>query len=427
MRIFRVRFPRVVLLLTLLAAFSAALAGCGLFHSRLVTLCTNHPEAAAYVELFNALGPEVQVVLCYEEDPAAKVAARAAEADVVVGEGLNAAAVKRNLDSLDRLFGEEGLSRQEFYPGLLEAGLFDRRQTTLPVSFRLPAIVFLTSALGENLPNLSVSAEYLRGASAEFRSSVRDRYVRMGFSPLWDDRLLYDTLLLHGADFGEGDEGALRWNADGLSAGLSFLTTWVEEANGGKAKTAEFSRKYLYEPWPKLLDEKRILFYPSDSSRLLGDLEGKADEADFRWLSGPSGILVDESVVSVGILRDGKNKWGARIFVDWLLDEATQKHLLGVSQAKRLSTFGVFGGFSSLRRVTEREFPQVYPVFIGRLPQGDLLAFPKALPAGWQLTKREVVLPWVRGFVGSGTPLEQSSQELEAAIRTYKSERPAKP
>jgi len=426
MRTPRFRLSRPIQLLSLVLILSVGLTGCSLFRARLVTLCTNHPEVAAYVELFNALGPEVQVVLCYREDPAAGVVSRAAGTDVVIAEGLNGAAVKRNLEPLDRLFGEDGLNREEFYPGLLQAGLLERRQVTLPVSFRLPAIVFLTNTLGENLPNLSVSAEYLRGASAEFRSSVRDRYVRMGFSPLWDDRLLYDVLRLHGAEFQEGAEGGLRWNADGLSAGLSFLTTWVEEADGGKARTAEFSRKYLYEPLPKLLDEKRILFYPSDSSRLIEDLEGQADEADFRWLNGPTGILVDESVVSVGIPRGSRNKWGARIFVDWLFDETTQKHLLGVSQAKRLSTFGIFGGFSSLRRLTEREFPQLYPVFIGRIPQGDLLAFPKALPAGWQVTKREAVLPWVRSYVGSGAAVEQASEALEAAIRTYGSERPSK-
>jgi ABC-type glycerol-3-phosphate transport system substrate-binding protein len=426
MRTSGVRLPRAVLLSGLLLTLSAGLGGCSLFRSRLVTLCTNHPEMAVCVELFNALGPEVQVVLCYQEDPAAGVASRSADADVVIAEGLNGAAIKRNLDSLDRLFGEDGLNRQDFYPGLLQMGVFDRRQTTLPVSFRLPAIVFLTNTLGEDLPNLSVSAEYLRGASGSFRTSVRERYVRMGFSPLWDDRLLYDMLRLHGAEFRESGDGGLRWKPEGLSTGLSFLATWVEEADGGKAKTAEFSRRYLYEPLPKLLEEKRILFYPSDSSKLVEDLESQRGDADFRWLSGPAGILVDESVVSIAIPRNARNKWGARIFVDWLLDETTQKHVLGVNQAKRLSTFGIVGGFSSLRRLTEREFPQLYPVFIGRIPQAELLAYPNPLPAAWQTTKRDALLPWVRSFLGSGTPVDQSSQALEAAMRAYRSERPAK-
>jgi hypothetical protein len=430
MSTFRLRLPTRVLLPLFVAlltgSLTAALTGCTVFRSRLVTLCTNHPEMAAYVELFNALGPDVQVVLCYQPDPAARLASRDVKADVVIAEGLNGLSVKRQLEPLDRLFGDDGLRREEFYTGLLEAGLYERRQVTLPVSYRLPAVVFLSGTLGENLPNLSVSVEFLRGMSGEFRESVRDRYVRMGFSPLWDDRFLYESLRLQGAGFRESGEGGVQWEAQGLSEGISFLLSWIEQSDGGRAKTAEFSRKYLYEPMPKLVDEKRILFHLSDNGRLLEVLEAHADEADFRWLTGKNGILVDESVVSIGISRGSRNKWGARIFVDWLLDEATQKRLLEINHSKRLSTFGIADGFSSLRRVTEREFPKVYPLFIGRVPSAELLGFPAPLPVGWETTKREAVVPWARSFLGSGAPVEEASRALEAAIRTYRSERPAK-
>jgi hypothetical protein len=294
------------------------------------------------------------------------------------------------------------------------------------VSFRLPAVVFVAGTMGQDLPNLSVSAEFLKAVAGNYRESVRGRYVRLGFSPLWDDRFLYDALRLHGAGFRESGDGGIRWRPEGLDEGISFLLSWFEQDEDGRVKSAEFSRRYLYEPMVKLVDEGRILYHFSDAARLLDDLEAHEDEADFRWLSGSEGILVSESVVSIAIPRGARNKWGARIFVDWLLDEATQRRLLEVNQSKRLSTFGIVDGFSSLRRMTEREFPQAYPLFIGRIPPAELLNVPESLPVEWQITKREAVLPWARSFLGSGAPLEEASASLEAAIRTYRAERPAK-
>ncbi|MBN1834239.1 MAG: hypothetical protein JW820_00240 [Spirochaetales bacterium] len=428
MTTFRLRSPSRLLPALLVVGMLAApalLTGCGLFRSRLITLCTSCPEMAAYVELFNALGPDLQVVLCYQPDPAGQVASHSAKADVVVGCGLEGLFARRHLAPLDRLFGEEGLKREDFYEGLLDAGLHERRQVSLPLSFRLPAVVFLTGAFEEGLPNLSVGLEYLRESAGAFNRVDRDRYVRMGFSPLWDDRFLYEALSLNGAGFREGEEGELRWDEAGLSAGVSFLRAWVEEFNGGFSRNAEFSRKYLYEPMARLVDEQRILFYLSDSGRLAESLEAHADVADFRWLEGEAGIRVDESVVSIGIPRSSRNKWGARIFVDWLLDEATQKRLLEVNRSKRLSTFGLFGGFSSLRSVTELEFPQEYPLLIGRIPPAELLDFPQALPTSWETLKTDAVVPWLRDFLASGTPADEASRALESWIETYRAELPA--
>ena len=409
----------VVLILVL-----GALSGCGLFRSRVVTLCTDRPEMAAYVEVFNALGPELQVMVCYQPDPATSVASRSAAADVVIGGGLTALAVRRQLDPLDRLFGEEGLDREQFYPGLLEAGQLEGRQVTLPLSFGLPAVVFLSGTLGDELSDLSVSLDYLVEAARGFRESVRERYVRIGFSPLWDGGFLYDALRLHGAGFRESADGDVQWESKGLAAGVSFLRAWIEEADGGRGKSAEFSRRYLYEPMRRLLDERRILFYPIDSARLLESLKSQSYDAQFRWLAGPGGILVDESVLSVGIPKSARNKWGARLFVDWLFQESTQRRLLQVNQSKRLSTFGLAGGFSSLRRVSEREFPQVYPLLIGRIPPPALLEFPAPLPLDWQSLRQRAVLAWLRDYLGSDAPADEASRALWAWVLSYREEGP---
>jgi hypothetical protein len=97
-----------------------------------------------------------------------------------------------------------------------------------------------------------------------------------------------------------------------------------------------------------------------------------------------------------------------------------------VNQAKRLSTFGLADGFSSLRRVTEREFPQIYPLFIGRIPPAELLDFPGSLPAEWETLKKEALVPWARDFLSSGAPPDQASQALQSWIRTYRAELPSR-
>ena len=59
------------------------LSGCSLFQPRIITLCTNRPEMAAYVEYFNTLSADYRVVLCYKPNPAESVIGRNRDADYV--------------------------------------------------------------------------------------------------------------------------------------------------------------------------------------------------------------------------------------------------------------------------------------------------------------------------------------------------------
>jgi hypothetical protein len=361
---------------------------------------------AAYVEYFNTLTDDYRVILCYKANPAESVTDRSRDADLILGPWLNGSAARRHFESLDILFNREYLDRDNFYTGLLNAGMWEGKQMLLPLSFDIPAVVFPTDALPEDIPKLMTSLEYVREKGAAFNQSVRDRIVRMGFSPLWQPEFLYSAAEIFGAQFRETPEGSVHWNSARLQDMKEFCASWVGETNLGYAQDSQFQRTYLYEPMPKLLDTGRILFFMTDSSSLFRDVEDHAEEVDFRWLGSENRIAADDEVMYFGIPRGTRNRRAARLFLTWMFQTQTQGRLLEINQEKRLDTFGIAGGFSSLRIVNEREFPRVYRQLLGRIPTEEMLLFPKALPVNWGEQKQSIVVPWLVSYV-SGRADEQ--------------------
>jgi hypothetical protein len=400
---------RLALTLSLVLLF---FSGCSLIRPRVITLCTNRPEMAAYVEYFNTLSDDYRVILCYKANPAQSVVDRNRDADLILGPWLNGSAACRHFESLDGLFRREYLDRDSFYTGLLNAGMWEGKQVLLPLSFNMPAIVFPADALPGDVPKLTASLEYIRENGAAFNQSVRDRLVRMGFSPLWQPRFLYSAAEIFGAQFRETPEGTIHWNSARLQDMKEFCAGWVAETNQGYEQDSQFQRTYLYEPMSKLLDSGRILFYMSDTSSLFRNVEDRAEEVDFRWLGSEARIAVDEQVLYFGIPRGTRNRRGARLFLTWMFQPQTQGRLLEINQEKRLDTFGIAGGFSSLRNVNEREFPRVYRELLGRIPPEQMLVFPKALPVNWGEQKKQIVIPWLISYVTGRGDEELLSQRL---------------
>jgi hypothetical protein len=386
--------------------------GCSLFRPRVVTLCTNRPEMAAYVEYFNTLSSDYRVILCYKANPAESVTSRSRDADLILGPWLNGSDARTHFESVDRLFKKEYLLRDDFYSGLLNAGMLDSRQVLLPFSFNMPAVVFLSDAIPADMPKLLASMEYVSEQGGAFNESVRDHFVRMGFSPLWQPEFLYRAAAIYGAQFRETSEGSVHWNSARLQDMREFCAHWISEINLGYEQDGYFHKKYLYEPMPKLLDSGRILFYTTDSSSLFRKLENHGEEVDFRWLGSEDRIPVDEEVLYFGIPKGSRSRRGARLFLTWILQPETQGRLLEINQRKRLDTFGIAGGFSSLQIVNDREFPRVYRQLLGRIPPEEMLVFPKALPVSWGRQKAEIVIPWLVSYVLGRADEELLSQRL---------------
>jgi hypothetical protein len=290
--------------------------------------------------------------------------------------------------------------------------MWEGKQELLPLSFNLPAIVFPTDAMEADVPKLMASMEYLRERGASFNQSVRDRIVRMGFSPLWQRAFLYRAAEIFGAQFRETPEGSVHWNSARLQDMKDFCAAWVAETNQGYQQDSQFQRTYLYEPLPKLLDSGRILFYMSDSSSLLRNVEDQAEEVDYRWLGAENRIAADDEILYFGIPKGSRNRRGARLFLSWMFQPETQARLLEINREKRLDTFGIAGGFSSLRIVNEREFPRVYRQLLGRIPPEEMLVFSKALPVNWGEQKERIVIPWLVDYVTGRADEQLLSQRL---------------
>jgi len=364
------------------------------------------------VEYFNTLSADYRVVLCYKPNPAESVIGRNRDADLILGPWLNGSAARRHFESLDSLFNREYLNRDDFYSGLLNAGMWEGKQELLPFSFNMPAIVCPTDAISADVSRLTASMEYVRERGTAFNQSVRDRLVRMGFSPLWQPEFLYSAAEIFGVQFRETPEGSVHWNSARLQDMKEFCTAWIDQTNLGYEQDSQFQRTYLYEPMPRLLDSGRILFYMSDSSSLFRNLADQSQEVDFRWLGAENRIPADEEVLFFGIPKGSRSRRGARLFLTWVFQPETQGRLLEINQEKRLDTFGIAGGFSSLRIVNEREFPRVYRQLLGRIPPEEMLVFSKALPVNWGEQKEQIVIPWLVSYVRGRADEELLSQRL---------------
>jgi hypothetical protein len=108
-------------------------------------------------------------------------------------------------------------------------------------------------------------------------------------------------------------------------------------------------------------------------------------------------IPLDEWNVFFGIHKKTRAKKAALAFTEWFFRAETQRMLLETSRKKRLmeTSFGIAGGFSAMRTVTEEVFPQFYPGLLGRMPPESSLSPPNILPRNWMKMKEQVVLPYL--------------------------------
>lgn len=401
-----------------------------------VEIWTDVPEMALVAERFNASQDRFVVDLRYEADLSGALREARRAPSLAVGRFLKSSQVRDRFQSLDYLFGELAVNQAAFYPSLLALGNIDGRQLLLPVSFNLPALVFLREGVGRaaapsapapaaartagaagtarqasaqpaSPPGASVSPlaeleldfllsmEDLARLAPTFNLKQKESYVRMGFSPRWDPDFLCIVASSEGASFREGKP--LGFDEQGLRRAVDGLREWSATANGGGEAEDDYQFKYLYTPPYTYLAERRALFAYMRSDEYFLVPEEKRAGLDFRWFEAKGAVPIDEGIVYAAILRKGRNKAGAEAFLSHLFREESQESLLAASRATRAmeSFFGVAGGFSALRAVNEKAFPAYYPGLVGRLPPADALSAPNILPGDWPLIKSEVLGPWL--------------------------------
>jgi len=399
-------------------AAALVLSSCGAANARPAVIWTDSPELALYAELFNASQSSYRMAVEWKADLAEALKAPGPSPDLVVGRYLKASGSRDRFQALDYLFGELTVNQAAFYPALLAEGNSGGRQLLLPVSFDLPAIVYRQGGVANASGSFLLGLEDLRKESAAFNQSKSGAYTRMGFSPRWDPDFLVTTAWALGAAFREGRP--LAWNEEGLDRAVASLRSWSAGTNGSATAEDDFQFKYLYTPPYKYVAEGRALFAYMKASDLFLAPQEKRAGLDYRWYAEAGLIPVSPNVVNAGIPRAARDKSAAETFLKWFYSEEGQKAMLEAARTTRSmeGSFGIAGGFSAVRTVTERVFPQYYATLVGHLPPAEGLSVPGALPADWPRLESSVVSGWLLDAT-SRPQAGRPGEELAARLAQY--------
>ena len=387
----------------ILALVLASLLSCAVFESDTVVLWTDRPEFALYGEYFNAAQNRYKVEIRYYEAPAQRLVETGEYPDIVAASWLNSASIRSLWRPLDDLFKKDGLDETAFYQKLLAVGKIDNRQYLLPVNFNIPAIIFARDFTQTYTNPFTIEMDEIKERGKAFNAEARGVYTKMGFSPSTNDEFLFLAAILFGAGFREA--APIAWESQALEQSVRYISEWIAEANNGVQMEDDFSFKYFFDPPDKLVNSGRILFTYMDSSRFFTLSEERRTNLDFRWISSREMIPIDEWGVYYGIHKRTRALGGAKAFTRWFFTTETQKLLLEAEKSKRTTelSFGIAGGFSAMRTVTEQVFPQFYPDLLGRIPPENYLSPPSILPRNWISVKERVILPYLRDRIRSSS------------------------
>jgi hypothetical protein len=103
----------------------------------------------------------------------------------------------------------------------------------------------------------------------------------------------------------------------------------------------------------------------------------------------------------MGIYKNARNQVGATEFISWFFQSENQKNILEAKENMHLETdlFGIAGGFSSIRDVTEHILPIYYNQLLTNLPPAQMLTVPQKLPGRWESYRTLVVEPYIKAAV----------------------------
>ena len=389
-----------------------------------VLIWTDRPEFTEYAELFNSTSSNLKVIIRYRENIAQSLPPVQDEQkpDIIVGEGFTEAQVEKYFLPLDYLFSDLHISRQQFYPQLLDSGFLAGKQYLLPISFNLPLVIF--SEENSNLvPDpYVINTDQIRDISAEFNKTNKSgAYTSMGFAPSWNAEFLYVVAKLYKSNF-TIESNTFVWNDENLKKSIQYLKSWTEEKNKSTSAEQDYKYKYLYTTETKWITEKHCVFAYNTSASLFRMDDESLAGLDFRWLSEEDVIPVEDTVLYMGMYKDSKKLKDAQKFIIWFMQEQNQKEMLEWSRKINLTIkdFGIAGGFSSVRNVNELYFPIYYPLLLGNLPPKDsLYANGHILPERWSSLKEKVIIPYLTDATDT-TKAEGQSSSLETLYAIWK-------
>lgn len=392
---------RGVLLALLLTFFSS----CSNTTQDPVIIWTNRQEFASYVELFNVVQDEVQVIVIYKADPVIALPPAKDELppDIVIGSWLRNDTTIKQFRPLNYLFTERRINPAVFYPQLLAYGNVQNKQYLLPVSFNLPAMIFATKNTKLVTENHLLTPDQIRDMAAAFNKKNKSQiHTAMGFAPSWSPEFLYTVAQLRGVNF-RGINGTLAWSQEQLELTMDYFHHWTKTANDSVQEEQDFSFKYLYTPETRHVLAGSCLFAYLPSDELFSTPQNLLQEIGFRWIHQDNKIPVKDDMIFMGIFKKARNKEGAEAFLSWFMTETTQHQLLERSTLMNLNvnSFGIAGGFSALQSVTEQTFPLYYKTLLDNLPAAQYITPPTALLPRWESIKTRVIIPWLTQAVSA--------------------------
>jgi hypothetical protein len=146
-------------------------------------------------------------------------------------------------------------------------------------------------------------------------------------------------------------------------------------------------------PYYRQVSTGRTLFAYTTSDELFKVMSEQPLDIDYRWVAQDKMIFAEDSMTMMGIYKKANNVVGATEFLIWFSQSKTQQHLLERKNKLHLQTeqFGIAGGFSAIRDVTEHVLPIYYPQLLSNLPPAQMIQLPQKLPARWEGYKMQVV------------------------------------
>lgn len=373
------------------------LSACKNAEDSIAVIWTDRIEFISYCEAFNSAQSRYKITISYKENPADALMDASEQPDIVIGPWLRGDATRVKFSKLGGLLSQKKINPDIFYPLLFELGNSNGSQYLLPVSFNLPTIIFSASQKNIVKTNFTLSLEEMRELAAAYNKKNGSEYTKMGFSPRWDTDFLYVTAQGLDVSF-EETQNLFSWNDKMLQELITDTRRWSQEVNTNAAAEDEFKFKYLYDPPYTLITNGRCLFWYLPSDVLFSLNNERLKSLDYRWMNYNGKTPIQDEIIYAGICKKAKNTAAAQAFLLWFFNEESQKELLARSQTDNMiaPSFGLAGGFSSLKNVTENIFPVYYPLLLKHLPQTDDFSAPHILPHNWLQLKREIIFPYLR-------------------------------
>jgi len=368
-----------------------------------IVIWSDCSEIAQYIELFNSTHDNLNAILVYKDNPALSLPVQKNELtpDLIIGSWLQNDECIQYFKSINYIFDRNLLKASIFYPQLIESGKIENDYILLPVSFNLPAIIFSNENKDLITDAYTLDLEQIRQIAASYnKKNKKGSYTQMGFLPSTNEDFLYLAAKLNYCDFRE-EKKNIVWNDQKLNQTIEYIKEWISTENTSAQIEEDFAFKYLFMPDYRQISSNKTLFAYISSDRLFKIMHEMHQVIDYRWIRNEANIPIDDSAKMLGIYKNAQNQVGATEFITWFFDSQNQEAMLKRKAQLDLDTelFGIAGGFSSLRDVTEHIIPVYYNQLLTNLPPQTMLTAPEKLPARWESYKQAVVQSYLKSSV----------------------------